>query len=184
VLFATAHLGNWELMGAAVAAELSCPVGVFFRPSYDPRFTRWMEQVRASAGLVSIRVDRPGHLGEAVALLRAGGLLGVMVDLAVERPGVIPIPFLGGMLPSSPLLPILARRTGATVVVGSIRRSAEDPCQHAISIQILDGSSSELLSSATRALEAAILADPIQWTWSLESRRELGAGARSMSRGL
>lgn len=183
VLFATGHLGNWELMGAAVAA-VAAPVGVLFRPSSNPRFTRLMERKRAAAGLVSVRVDRPGHLREAAALLRAGGVLGVMVDLPAGSRGRC-ASFLGQPHRPSRLLSVLARRTGAVVVAGSIRRSPTDPCQHAISIEGLEGVPvDELPRRALEVLSRAILEDPSQWTWSLEAWRDLEPPSLAMSRGM
>jgi KDO2-lipid IV(A) lauroyltransferase len=181
-IFATGHLGNWELMGAAVAA-VAAPVGVLFKPSSDPRFTRFMERTRSAAGLVSIRVDRPGHLREAAALLRAGGVLGVMVDLPggsrAQRAS-----FLGQPHRPSRLLSVLARRTGAAVVAGSIRRSPTDPCQHAISIERLEGAPDALPGRALALLTRAILEDPSQWTWSLDAWRDLEPSSLAMSRGM
>jgi KDO2-lipid IV(A) lauroyltransferase len=178
VLFVTAHLGNWELMAAAVARH--APVSVLSKPSYDPRFTRLVDAFRHASGVQGIDVTRPGHLGQAISVLRRGEVLGVLIDQPPPRGE--PISFLGQRAWTSTVVPTLARRTGAAVVVGFARR--ESPCQHAIFVQRVTlsreaGDVGSVLRAISEPLEKAILGTPGQWTWSLDRWRS--AGLRRMS---
>ena len=184
VLFVTGHLGNWELMAAALA-RLAPSAGVLFKPSYDPRFTRLLCSFRARSGLHGIDVTRPGHLAEAARLLRGGGALGLLIDQPPPaRDGArdVAVPFLGRLALTSRLAPVLARRTGAAVVAGCTRRTGT--CQHEVRIvRLVDPHDwralGDALSTLAAPLEEAILRAPDQWVWSLDRWRGTGPGQKS-----
>lgn len=172
VLFVTGHLGNWELMAAAVARL--APVSVLFKPSYDPRFTRLIQAFRGASGIECIDVTRAAHLRHALEALRRARVLGVLVDQPV--PGGVRVPFLGQPAWTSPLVPLLSRRTGAPVICGSIRRvGGKGPLRHTIQVErcLLPAelSLAEAVQEASRPLERAIRGAPEQWTWSLDRWR-------------
>ena len=66
VMFATGHIGNWELM-AIELARLGYPISTVAKESYDPRFTRLIERFRARFGVQAIYRGRPGA---STAMLR------------------------------------------------------------------------------------------------------------------
>jgi KDO2-lipid IV(A) lauroyltransferase len=170
VIYVTAHLGNWELMAAAVARHVL--VSVLFKGSYDPRFTWMIDDFRKKNGVMGINVQRPGHLRRAIVTLRSGHVLGVLLDQPVV--GGASIPFFDQPAPTSLIVPALARITGAPVVVGTIQRVS--PCQHAISVRriLLDERPErgyEQTRRLTRHLQAAIEGAPEQWIWSLDRWR-------------
>jgi Kdo2-lipid IVA lauroyltransferase/acyltransferase len=168
VIFVTAHLGNWELMAAAVSRLV--PVAVLYKPSYDPRFTRMIDAFRARSGVRGIDVSRPAHLRQALQALRRGDVLGVLVDQPVE--GGARVPFLGLPAPTTTLPAALARRSGAPIVVGYDQWSGH-PCQHAISIErlVVKGSDVEVSEAINARLEEVIRQAPDQWIWSLDRWR-------------
>jgi KDO2-lipid IV(A) lauroyltransferase len=176
VLFVTGHLGNFELMAAALA-RLAPRAGVLFKPSYDPRFTRLLSDFRVANGMDGIDVTRPGHLVEATRLLRQGGALGLLIDQpppAGEADRHVTTPFLGKPALTSRLAPVLARRTGAAVVVGCARRTGT--CQHEVRLDRLQDPTDwralePALAALAAPLEAAILRCPEQWLWSLDRWR-------------
>lgn len=169
VLFVTSHLGNWELLGAAVARHVE--LAVLFRPSYDPRFTRLMEAFRQRSGIRSIDVSRPSHLVQVMRALGRGAVVGILLDQPVD--GGAELPFFGHPAPTSTLVPALAARTGAAVVVGHVRR--QDDGSHRAKIQPLDGQPWDDQHQATLELmgiqEQAIEATPEQWVWTLDRWR-------------
>lgn len=167
VLFATAHLGNWELLGAEVARQ--APLSVLFKPSYDPRFTRMMTDFRGRSGIRSIDVTRAAHLTSVLRALRAGEVVGVLADQ--PAPGAA-VPFFHRQAPTSTLIPELARRTGAAVVMGFIRRSGR---RHTITVQRVSLPTEDIQRSTgqlTAEVEQAVRQDPAQWVWTLDRWRE------------
>ena len=168
VLFVTAHLGNWELLGAAVARQ--APLAVLFAPSYDPRFTAMMTRFRQRSEIQSINVARPTHMLSVLRALRAGKVVGVLVDQPVTDG--TPASFFGRPAPTSELVPALARRSGAAVVVGFIRRC--EAGRHVASIRRLGLSADP--GRATREInlvvQQAVAETPQQWLWTLDRWRD------------
>ncbi len=179
VIYVTCHLGNWELMAAAVAQRF--PVTVLYKGSYDSRFTRIINRFRSENGVSGIDVARPGHLRQAIRALREGQVLGILLDQPVVNGDLVS--FFGSPAPTSQIVPALEAVTGAIVVTGTIRRVT--PSQHAISIHEFPPptavqSRRSLTQALTTTLEEAISQDPDQWIWSLDRWRS--TESRTLSR--
>jgi KDO2-lipid IV(A) lauroyltransferase len=122
VVFVSAHLGPWErVAGSLVAAGV--PLVTIARESYDPRFTRLYERLRAARG---VRVVWRSGVASGAAtatrmlrVLRSGGVLGAPMDLR-SRVASADVPFLGHPAPTATGPARLALRTGAAVVVGTV----------------------------------------------------------------
>jgi KDO2-lipid IV(A) lauroyltransferase len=118
VVFASAHLGPWECVAASLV-RAGIPLTTIARESYDPRFSRLYERLRAACGVGVIWRGSPGAATRIVRTLRAGGVLGVPMDLRSRVP-CRASPFLGHEAPT-PIGPArIALRTGAAVVVGTL----------------------------------------------------------------
>jgi KDO2-lipid IV(A) lauroyltransferase len=169
VVFVTAHLGNWELMAAWLAAQ-GYPISAVVRESYDPRLTRLVDAHRRSLGVHGIpRAWARGLL----RALQAGRVVGVLLDQRYDRPGCI-VPFLGrpARLASGAL--DLARRRGVPVVAGFTRRLA--PGRHLIEITEVSANA----EAAASALDRAVRTSLDQWVWMHD--RWLGRDAASNPR--
>jgi KDO2-lipid IV(A) lauroyltransferase len=139
VLFASAHLGPWERVAASLGAE-GFPFAALARESYDPRFSRLYETIRATRGVSivwrarTLPSSKPSSRGSApptasttsiaamagvLRTLRSGGVLGVPMDLRSRVPSC-DVPFLGhtALTPVGPAR--IALRSGAAVVVGTV----------------------------------------------------------------
>ncbi len=163
VLFITAHLGNWELLGAAVARHV--PTSVLYKPSYDPRLSKLIHGFRQRSGISGIDVTRPGHVLAVLRALRRGELVGVLQDQ--PTPQGQPCTLLGQPACLSPLAAQVARRSGAVVLAGFIRR--EGRLRHEIDLRRLDPPVT--CEACVDAVGQAITAHPAQWVWSLDSWR-------------
>lgn len=118
----TAHLGNWELGGLAVAA-LGYPLSAVFRPMGSERVDRMFRERRQGRGI------RPIPLGGAARGLFQALRQGEMVALLADRDFSNHhehFPFFGqpARLPSGPAR--LAMRTGAPIVPGFMLRQVDD----------------------------------------------------------
>jgi Kdo2-lipid IVA lauroyltransferase/acyltransferase len=149
VVFASAHLGPWERVAASLVAA-GVPLVTVARESYDPRFTRLYDRLRSSSGVRVVWRAQPGAAARMVRTLRAGGILGIPMDLTA-RVASIEAPFLGHPAPT-PVGPArLALRTGAAVIVGTAApvSSPHGPRTHGMA---MDGESLEV--TATRIATA------------------------------
>lgn len=183
VVLVTAHLGNWELMGALIARlGRLC---VLARSSYDPRLTQLIAAFRRANHLETIWVDHPGALRRACSVLLKGAILGILVDQR-PRQGGCEIEFLGRTARMSTLAAALSRRTGATLMCGyafrqsnglhrvAIEPVASDPVAMIDPVAIpssVSGRAVQLRSVTTtiaHLIEQAILRAPEQWLWTLD----------------
>lgn len=175
VLFASAHLGPWERVAASLVAA-GVPLTTLARESYDPRFTRMYERLRGDRG---VRVVwRSGArsmtaIAGIVRTLRAGGVLGVPMDLRSRVPSCAAM-FLGHPAPT-PVGPArIALRTGAAVVVGTVAPAGDALVITATRIPTGDldfragGAELELTARINRELSRRILALPHAWVWMHE----------------
>ena len=188
VLFASAHLGPWEGVAASLAAA-GVPLVTLARESYDPRFTSLYERLRSAHGVRVVWRASPGAAARIVRTLRAGGVLGVPMDLRARVPS-IDAPFLGHDAPT-PVGPArIALRTGAVVIVGTAapaRESAERdapsraPAGYAALQMVVTATRiptgdlqpgpqgvGELTNRINRELSHRILALPHAWVWMHE----------------
>jgi KDO2-lipid IV(A) lauroyltransferase len=117
VVFASAHLGPWERVAASLVAA-GVPLITVARESYDPRFSHLYDRLRSGNGVRVVWRARPGAAMRIVRTLRAGGVLGMPMDLR-SRVASIDAPFLGhdAQTPVGPAR--IALRTGAAVIVGT-----------------------------------------------------------------
>jgi KDO2-lipid IV(A) lauroyltransferase len=117
VVFASAHLGPWERVAGAIVAA-GFPLVTIARESYDPRFSRLFEAMRARAGVGVIWRGSRTAPWKIVRSLRSGAVLGVPMDLRA-RVESRDVHFLGHPAPT-PIGPArIALRTRTPVVVGS-----------------------------------------------------------------
>lgn len=170
VLGIAPHLGNWELLAAALAAR-GIPLTAVAAELYDPRLGRYLAAARARWGVGTIVKGTPGATREALAVLQKGEMLGTLIDLHTRDEGIA-VPFLGreSHTAAGPLR--LALRTGAAVVPMAIVRAPRG--RYAVEIReplALEGtgdSSRDLEESVRRAaaaLDSFIRAHPEQWLW-------------------
>lgn len=181
VLVVTAHLGNWELACARVAAA-GIPIAVVYRGLRQPALDRALFALRDQAGRVAggvpveqIRMGRAGM--PVVRALEAGRHVLVLLDQNADREEGVFVEFFGQLACTRAGPIALAMARGVPVVPAFIRR-LDDGRRHRIEI----GSALELepgsgtasvdearlgrnVQRATKAIEEAIRRDPAQWIW-------------------
>jgi KDO2-lipid IV(A) lauroyltransferase len=115
VLFATAHLGNWEL-SAFAHALMSEPLNVVVRPLDNPRLDRLVEARRALCGN---RILSKRDVGRRIlAALRRNEAVGILIDQnAVPEEGLF-VDFFGVPACAHSAIIRLAYRSGAPIIPG------------------------------------------------------------------
>lgn len=160
LIVASGHFGNWELMAARLARELRQPV-VFARAPADPRWARWLAELRSRGGVETLARDR--SLGRWRAARRAGAAVGLLVDRSTTEPRAT-VHFLGAPAPASTAPARLHRATGWPVVVATAARRPDGG--HRVEVDFLhDVPAADLNAAVQSALEARLRRQPETWIW-------------------
>ena len=169
VVFVSGHFGNWELLARRVALA-GYPCNTIAKATTDPRTTALIERFRASAHLKSIWRGKSGAAKEMLRVLKAGAILGLLIDQDTDVQSVWVRFF--GTLAKTPRAPAdLAIRTGAAVVLGFCHRT--DAGRYAVSMQRYplptegdsEAKSVALTAALTAGIEEKIRQHPEQWVW-------------------
>ena len=166
LLVATAHLGSWELFGAAMAQRV--PLHAVVRPLRGGVNARLVE-ARQRAGLRLIPAR--GALSGMVAALRRNEVVAMLVDQAIGGKHALFVPFFGRPAATTPALSMAAVRTGAPTLVvvalrenGRLRFRVEGPFE----MEDTGDRQRDLWTHTARltaALERIVRQAPEQWLW-------------------
>src|SRR5262249_15080520 len=122
LLVATAHLGSWEMFGAAMAQRV--PLHAVVRPLRGGVNARLVE-ARERAGLKLIPAR--GALGSMVAALRKKEVVAMLVDQAIGGKHALFVPFFGRRAAATPPPSLAAPRTRAPTPLAGAARGARPP---------------------------------------------------------
>ncbi len=186
LVFITAHLGNWEIAGAAASAA-SGPLSAVYARQANPLIDRMVQRRRRALGCGFVANDAGAR--PLLAELVAGRSLGVLADLRVDSGA--PLQFFGAAAPTTlvparlalkfrcPLVPILVERLAAARfrVIACPPLRPRDPAADATQ------QASDMMQQFNRLLESWIAERPGAWQclkrrWSKDLvRQRLGAAA-------
>ncbi len=155
-LVATAHLGNWELMAAALAAR-GLPVEALAARDRGGPLHAWLARERATLGVRTHSVG--GGARAARRILGDGGALALFIDQATHE-RCRPVPFLGRPAPTPTTLERLRDLSGARVVFAYTLRAADG--RHDV---FLEAPAEPTLEALTARVEALVRDHPAQWVW-------------------
>jgi KDO2-lipid IV(A) lauroyltransferase len=113
VILFTGHLGAWELSSFALSA-FGYPISFLVRRIDNPLIERLIEKTRTRFGSRSI--DKRAAMRPMLRTLRAGGTLGILVDLNTQPHEGIFVDFFGIPASTTSGVAALALRTGAAVL--------------------------------------------------------------------
>ncbi len=164
VLFATGHLGNWEL-SAYSHALLSAPMDVVVRPLDNPRFDAFVERRRGLSGnhLISKRdFARP-----ILQALRRNEAVGILVDQNVLPEHGVFVDFFGKPACTGTTFAKIAARSGAAVIPGFALWSEAEQRHilHFYPEVPITGDEVADTAAIQKAVEKAIRQHPDQWLW-------------------
>jgi len=165
----TGHYGNWELVGARLAAE-GFPINVIARSQADPKVTDLLVGVREVVGMTVIDRDRGGAAG-ALRALRNNGIVAILLDQNAGDQGIF-VDFFGKQASTAAGPAALARRTGAAVVpVFAIRNddnSHQGLCLPPLELTYGDDKQADIHRNTqimVKVIEERIRQCPEQWFW-------------------
>jgi KDO2-lipid IV(A) lauroyltransferase len=164
VLFATAHLGNWEL-SAFAHALLEKPMNVVVRPFDNPAVDRVVEARRALSGnriLSKRQLARP-----ILRALEANEAVGILIDQNAAADEGIFVDFFGIPACTSAAFVKLAARSGAAVVPGFALWAPEER-RYVLRFYPpipITGDAALDTQVVQAQLESVIRAHPDQWLW-------------------
>jgi len=164
VLFATLHLGAWEL-SAYSHALMAEPMYVVVRPLDNPLLDAFVTRRRAASG--NIILGKKEATRAIFQALKENKAVGILVDQNVGLDDGIFVNFFGHKVCVSPVFAKLAARTNAVVIPGyAIWSPAE--AKFVLKFDEPVGITGNTLIDTQRiqaSLERAIRAYPDQWLW-------------------
>ncbi|MFN3967135.1 MAG: lysophospholipid acyltransferase family protein, partial [Endomicrobiia bacterium] len=112
VLLLTCHLGNWELMGISLSLK-GYPIMVIARRIKNKLVDKEINRIRGLSGEKVV----PEHsaVKESLRWLNRMGCIGILIDQHITEGGVV-VDFLGRPAATSPIVALLAKKTGAKVL--------------------------------------------------------------------
>lgn len=170
VIALSAHLGNFTMIGARLAAA-GYPFSVVVKQPKDQRFARLIDHYRAMVGIQTISAKpRREAARQILKVLRRNGVILVIAD--EFKSGGVEVEFLGRTAPAPRGPATLALRTGAAVLPTFLTRDHEDRLTLRIGEEIgliktgdLQQDVAANASLFASHLEAMVRRYPDQWNW-------------------
>jgi len=167
-LITTAHFGNWELMGVALA-HIGIPMNVITRTIDDPQVESVLHRLRTRTGARVI--NKHNGVRPALRALRAGEVVGVLVDQNTLPSQASFVPFFGEMAATTRVSAQLHVRSGAPVIMlfcvpeGTRYRFVIEPLDTTgVPTQETDRVE-QLTAAMTTQIERHIRLCPEAWLW-------------------
>jgi heptosyltransferase-2 len=165
LVFLLSHLGCWELCAQLLPHFIP---GRRKSTVYQRMRNRYVDQhVRAIRGRFGTEVfERSEGFGQAIELLRQGGVVGILADQHAGDRGLW-TPFFGRLASTTPLPALLAKRTGAQIIPFAIvtdgfarwRAVVEPP------LGGLRETVDSLTARGNRVIEQQVRRNPADWFW-------------------
>jgi KDO2-lipid IV(A) lauroyltransferase len=113
VLFVTAHLGNWEILGVSHGYAQE-PAGVIARPLDNPALDARLCAFRRRSG--NTVISKWQALSQMLRMLRAGKGVAVLIDQNVQDKDGIFVSFFGRPAATTTVAAAVALKTGCAVI--------------------------------------------------------------------
>jgi len=186
-----AHLGNWEVGLTALVASGLHPVYGVAKPPRNRSLSRALQRSRERHGVRIL--SRKGAMAAAPAVLRAGGVIGMILDQRTSGRALL-APFFGRLARCERAPGVLLKRQRVPIVMARCLM-AEEPLHYRLELGlVLDPAEwgaravEEIVARINQEFERTIRANPEQYVWIHDRYRdtprtlEAGAAPR-MARG-
>jgi KDO2-lipid IV(A) lauroyltransferase len=164
VLFATAHLGNWEL-SAYAHALLAAPMDIVVRPFDNPLIDALIERRRGLSG--NRMIGKKEYARSILKALAANRAVGILVDQNSAADAGVFVDFFGVKACAGTGFVKLAARSGAAVIPGfAVWEEAEKRYVLRFRPPVpMTGDAARDTQLVQSELERAIRQYPDQWLW-------------------
>lgn len=169
IVYVTAHIGNWEIMGGTIASIH--PVSVIAAPIEPEPVNEMIVGLRSRLKVRTIVRDRPGASRELIRVFRENRVLGILIDQDTDVDGAF-VDFFGTPAWTPTAAAQMALKFNAPVVFGYVHR--ESDTRHEVHIEgplelVRTGDEKrDVLDNTalfTKMIENAIRKRPEQWVW-------------------
>ena len=170
IVLVTGHFGSWEVLGRAVPLLIGETLALVARPLDNSLLDTWIAGIRTAGGnqVIPKRHAFRGVIGR----LRAGGIVGMLIDQNVAREQGVFVDFLGTPACTTTAATMAARRTGAALLPVVCPRHAPGRFtvrfEKEIPVAVTGDVHRDIVAAtaeATAALAAFIREHPEQWFW-------------------
>jgi KDO2-lipid IV(A) lauroyltransferase len=179
VLFATAHLGNWEL-SAFAHALLAEPMHIVVRAIDNPKIDALVERRRTLSG--NRLIDKKDSARGILKALQANEAVGILIDQNTSLEEGVFVDFFGIPACSGVGFAKLAARSGATVIPGfAVWSEAEG--QYVLRFYPpveITGNAEQDTGRLQKQMEAVIRQHADQWLWIHRRWKTRPPGERSL----
>ena len=168
VIVAAPHYGSWELLNQWLAERT--PLAILYAPPDSAFVEAFLRRVRAAGGdagrVTQVRAEGPA-IRQLLKLLQGGGVVGILPDQKPKAGHGEFAPFFGIPALTMTLLPRLAQRTGATVLLGYCERVGDTPDGPAFALRFEPvPDAAEDIVALNAAVERVARRDPAQYMWT------------------
>jgi KDO2-lipid IV(A) lauroyltransferase len=169
VIFVSGHIGNWELMSAALLAQ-GLDVMVAYRTANNPLVDARIRNARAAYGIRRFAPKDAGNMRRLLTALNQGVSLALLTDQRTEEGS--PAPFFGKPAQTTPGAARLALKKGVAMIPVSMQRlpgvhfrfTVHDPIPHP-NTGDADQDVLQMITAMNASLESAVRLAPSQYFW-------------------
>jgi KDO2-lipid IV(A) lauroyltransferase len=176
VIVVTAHLGSWELGFQAMPCVLGLPFTAVAKKFKSSFVENWIHSVRTRFG--NAILYKKDSLADMTRILRQGGILGILVDMARRKDGV-DVSFFGKMATATPAVAMLALRCRSAVLPGFGIRERDGGIgihfEQEIEMRRTKDLRADLVANTQRitdVVERMVRRHPEQWFWLMRRWKE------------
>ena len=170
VIIVSPHLGNWELLVYSWSA-LQEPISYLARPLDNPKIEALTVGLRSKFG--NRPINKTNSVIPAMAILREGGILGILADVNAHPKEGVFVPFFGVPACTSSGVALLAMRANAAIIPMCGAWDEEKQRYVGVHGKIIYPTSTgdrrhdvvETTARFTAEVEKMIRAYPDQWLW-------------------
>ena len=164
ILFATAHLGNWEL-SAFAHALLTEPMNVIVRPLDNTILDDIVERRRSLSG--NHLLSKRDFVRQILQALKKNDAVGILMDQNTGPENGAFVPFFGKLACANTTFAKLAARSGAAVIPGFATWSERENLFILKFYPLVEITGDLIADTAViqAAIETAVRETPGQWLW-------------------
>jgi Kdo2-lipid IVA lauroyltransferase/acyltransferase len=168
LIFASGHVGNWELGGAYLAAR-GLPISAVARHMANPLVDRYLTRTRERLGLKVIHDEQA--VRKVPRAIREGGAVAFLVDQAAVGLASTWVPFFGRLAKTPRGPAVFALRLNAPIVFAGVSRLGSGRFRFSFEhvdvprTGVLDDDVDAIVGAYTNVLERFVKKVPGQYLW-------------------